>query len=329
MMKSVLALVVALLLIMTGCEKKLEPVPVGEMTAYKDPAYGFHIEYPKEWKQLGTAGKAIFTRSQEVANKFLDPTAGEEGAQVIIEVVQFGGKSAAELMAARKEETKQYAQLGTDEKVTVGGKEATRVPYTIKVTSKTNISGYEIFVPGDTALYVLEFAGYGDQFTAHAAVFDAMLKTFQLPVIVAKVPGVWQASANAETYDSKFFTMKYPDNLNFVSVPKGDKDLVMEMRADRQDCSIHIDVFGAKGLTVDKVWEQNKGRYKARGTGETTIGGEKSFWVDYAPAAGINSRAYFTVKSDKVIRVTVNYFAQQKDAYFTAFESCVKSITLK
>ena len=329
MIKSYLALCTFLAFVIAGCEKKIEPVPVGEMNQYKDPAYGFRLDYPKDWKQLGEAGKAKFAKSQEVMNKFLDPRSGEEGAQVVAEVIDYQGKTFDEILDSRKEDLKQIAQLGANEKLTVGGKEATKVPYSIRVTSKTNITGYEIYVPGDTAIYMLDFEGWGDYYAAHAAVFDAMLKSFVLPVIVPKSPGIWQASANLENYDSKFFTMKYPDNLNFVQMNKGDRDLVMEMRADRQDCSIHIDVFGAKGLAVDKVWEQNKGRYKAKSTGEGTVDGLKSFWVEYTPAANINSRAYFVVKNDKVIRVTVNYFAPQKDVYFPVFDNCVKSLKLK
>src|SRR6202008_3165306 len=105
-------------------------------------------------------------------------------------------------------------------------------------------------------------------------------------VIVEKKPDVWQASGNLESYNgATFFTMQYPDNLEFVQVPKGNNDFAMEMRADRRDCSIHIDVFGAKGLTVEKVWDQNKGRYKSKGTGNATIDGNKAFWVDYTPMA--------------------------------------------
>jgi hypothetical protein len=123
--------------------------------------------------------------------------------------------------------------------------------------------------------------------------------------------------------------MKYPDNMEFVTVKKGNNDFAMEMRADRLDCSIHIDVFGAKGLTVDKVWEQNKGRYKSRGTGNATIDGNKAFWVDYSVMANVSSRAYFVVKGDKVVRATLNWFTAQKDIYFPALEGCVTSLKLK
>jgi len=327
-MKNILLFCFVFFFAVVGCQKKVEKVPVGEMNDYKDPAYGFKIKYPKDWLQLGTAGKALFCKSQEVANKFLDPRTGEEGAEVTVEVMH--GRAVDSLINASKEDLKQIAQLKPDEKVAVASKQATKVSYSIRVTSKANIDGYNIYVPGDTAVYRLEFAGYGEQYPAHSLVFDAMLASFELPVVVAKRSETWQASPNFEKYTSDYFTMQYADNLNFVSQNKGDKDLVIEMRADRQDCSIHVDVFGAKKLPVEKVWEQNKGKYKAKGTGETTIDGAKAYWVDYSPPVkDVSSRAYFVVKNDKVVRITINWFVPQKDIYFPAFEKCVNSIKLK
>ncbi|HEV8539158.1 MAG TPA: PsbP-related protein [Bacteroidota bacterium] len=330
-MKSIVVSIALVAVFFAGCpEKKTEPVPVGEMSEYKDPGYGFKIKYPMDWKQLGTTGKAVFAKSQEIIDKFQNPASGIEGAMVTAEVVRYDGKTAADLIAANKEELKQSETLtlGPDEQTTVAGKPATKVPYSIKVTSKTNITGFEIFIPGDTALYKLHLVGFGEQFGAHAAVFDAMVKSYELPVIVLKKPDVWAPSPNEDTYKSAFFTMSYPENLEMVDVKKGNNDFAMEMRADRRDCSIHIDVFGAKGLTVEKVWEQNKSRYKAKAKGNSTIDGNQAFWVDYSPVSNINSRAYFVVKNDKVIRGTLNWFAPQKDVYFPAFEKCINSLKI-
>lgn len=335
-MFAVLSAIAVVLLI--GCgEQKTPPVPVGEMNDYRDPAYGFKIQYPKEWKMLGTAGSAVFAKSQEVLDKFLDPRSGLPGAQVRVDVVQYGGKAFPDVIAAAKDDMKQLnyqiAAEGTmpEGPTQIGGKEALQFGYLIKATTKTNIYGHEIWVKGDTAVYKLDFEGYGDQYAAHAAVFDAMLKSFELPIIVAKKSDVWQPSPNLDTYPGgDFFTMKYPENLSIVQVGKGGNDFAMEMQSpDRRDCSIHIDVFGAKKLTVDKVWEQNKGRYKARGTGSTSVDGEKALWVDYSVMKDVNSRAWFVVKNDKVVRITVNYYAPQKDVYFPVFEKCVASIKLK
>jgi len=148
-------------------------------------------------------------------------------------------------------------------------------------------------------------------------------------VIVAKRPDIWQPSANLDTYKCDFFTMEYPDNLEFVDAKKGNFDLAMERRADRFDCTIHIDVFGAKGLMVEKVWEQNKGTYKATATGNATIDGNKTIWVNDSPRKDINRRTYFVVKNDKVIRATLTWYTPQKDVYFPVFEKSVNSIKLK
>jgi hypothetical protein len=327
---TVLAGLLALTLLQ-GCGKKeVLPVPVGKMNEYKDPGFGFVIQYPENWLQLGTVGKALFTESQEMATKFIDPSRGIEGGRVMVEALPYEGKTPEALIADAKESlTEQQAEMSPQTTVTVGGKPSVKIPYTIQATSKTKIYGYEIYVPGDTALYKITVEGYGDQFNAYTGVFDAMVNSFVVPVVVVKKPDVWQPSATMSPLDSKFFTMSYPDNMEFVDVKKGDKDYVVELRADRQDVSIHVDVFGAVGLTVDKVWEQNKSRYKARGSGETTIDGAKTFWVDYSPMANISSRAYFTVKNDKVVRTTLNWFAPKKEVYFPVLEGMVKSMKLK
>lgn len=315
-----------------GCgENKLEPVKVGEMNEYKDPGYGFKIQYPKEWRQLGNTGKALFAKSQEVVEKFQNPTTGEEGAMVSAEVIKYDGKKPDEVIQAAKDELKQAATLGADEQTTIGGKPATKFSYSIPVTKKKSITGYEIFVQGDTAMYKLDVVGYGDQFTAHAAVFEAMLKSYELPVVVLKKPDTWTASGTMDSYKCDFFTIEYPDNLEFVDAKKGKFDLAMERRADRFDCTIHIDVFGAQKLTLEKVWEQNKSRYKAKGSGQTTIDGTPAQWVDYTGSAAnkVDSRAYFVVKNDKVIRITLNYYAPQKNTYFPVFEKSVTSMKLK
>src|SRR5881628_663916 len=107
-MKSIVLLFGLLMVIFAGCEpKKVEPVPVSEMNDYRDPGYGFKMKYPKDWLQLGTTGKAVFAKSQEVVDKFQNPQTGIEGAMVAAEVIRFEGQSPADLMASRKEDMKQ------------------------------------------------------------------------------------------------------------------------------------------------------------------------------------------------------------------------------
>lgn len=322
--------------LLLGCGKtEVPPVPVGEMTEYKDPLYNFTISYPKDWKQLGTSGKALFTKSQEIADKFLDPQSpGIEGAQMVVEVISYEGNTLSALASQSKAALEDIGvSVDPEAQVAIGDTQGIKLRYSYQATSSSKIFGYEIFVAGgdlDTAAYKITVQGFGDQFNAHTALFDAMVASFKVPVIVEKEPDEWQASQNMSKLDSPFLTLSYPDNMEFVQVKKDDKDYVMGMRADRQDVSIHVDVFGAVGLTVDKVWEQNKDNYnRSRGSGETTIDGLKTLWVDYSPMRNVNSRAYFVVKNDKVIRTTLNWFAPQRNVYFPVLEAMVKSIKLK
>ncbi len=87
--------------------------------------------------------------------------------------------------------------------------------------------------------------------------------------------------------------------------------------------------MAAKKLTVEKVFDQNKGKYKARGTGKATIGGAPALYVAYAPASQVDSRAYFTVHNDKVLRVSMNWYKPQEKEYILAFEKIIGSITYK
>ena len=330
-MKFLLILSGILAFLFFGCgEQKPQPVPVGEMQEYHDPGYGFTIKYPKEWKQLGTTGQAVFAKSGEVLDKFRDPRAGIEGAEVSVDVIPYAGKSAGDIISQTKEDLKaNNAEISPDQATSIAGKQGTTVAYRIQATTKTSIFGQYIFTPGDTAIYRLNLEGYGAQYDAHKAVFDAMIQSFQIPVVVAKKPDVWNPSSNLYAFTSPYFTMKYPENMENAPANKGNNDFAMEVRADRYDCSIHADVFGAKALTVDKVWDQNKARYHAKATGTTTIDGNKTYWVDYSLRKDINSRAYFVVKNDKVVRITLNWFAPQKDIYFPVFEKTVTTMTLK
>ena len=330
-MKSTIAILSALVLTLIGCgSPKVEIVPVGEMNQYTDPGYGFTVQYPKEWKNYGNTGKAVFAKSQEVLDKFLDPRTGVEGEQIAVEVLPYAGKTAEVLMQGIKDDLKtQNAEVKPDQQTTVGGKPAVAIDYRVQATTKTSIYGQVVMVQGDTALYKIDFEGYGGQYDAHVNVNAAVLKSFTPPIVVARKPDVWNPAQNMAEFDTKYFSIKYPENMEFVDVNKGNNEFAMERRADRRDCSIHIDVFGAKNLTVDKVWDQNKGKYRAKNTGTSAIDGAKAYWVDYVPMSNINSRAYFVVKNDKVIRITVNWFAPQKDIYFTVFEKAINSIKLK
>ena len=314
-----------------GCaqEKKMDPVPVGEMQEYHDPGIGFSFNHPKGWIVNAQVGRVRLYNAQDVEQKFLVPTGqGSRGVEISVEASKVSNP-AAQAQGIKDELKTSGVHLGQEEAVTVSGASGTKVPYTANWGGGNIIYGHRIFVPLDTMLYDLTFSGFGEFYGAYATIFDESLRSFKLPAPKEKGRDETLPSETLTIYDTKFFSFEYPENYNFTNAPKGTNDLVVELRGVRQDCSIRFDVFGAKGLTVDKVFEQNKGKYKATGTGSTTITGQPAHFLTYAATPTVERRFYFIVKNDKVIRVTMDWHKPQRDAYIPIYDKVIASIKLK
>jgi hypothetical protein len=130
-------------------------------------------------------------------------------------------------------------------------------------------------------------------------------------------------------YDAKMFTFLYPENFNFTNPPKGKNEMVVGLRGQRQDCNILFDVFGAQGLTLEKVFAQNKGRYKGAVEGKATIGGQPALTLTLSAAKDVERRVYFSMKNDKVVRITMDWFKPQRTEYLAAYEKVIASIKFK
>ena len=105
--------------------------------------------------------------------------------------------------------------------------------------------------------------------------------------------------------------------------------MVVGLRGQRQDCNVLFDVFGAQGLTLEKVFAQNKGRYKGAVEGKVTIGGQPALTLTLSAAKDVERRVYFAVKNDKVVRITMDWFKPQRTEYLAAYEKVITSIKFK
>jgi len=318
-------------ILLAGCggETKIEPVPVGAMESYRDPGYGYSLHFPKEWVANTQVGRASFYNRQDVDKKFLDPTGPyPDGVVIMVEIIK-GSTPDQEKKRIIDEMTKNGFVLMPEQPVTVNGKPGTKFTYSGQWTKNVKESGEHLFVPHDTLLYDIRFAGFAGLYEAHRAVFDASLGSFQFPKPV--VPGRDQSlpSETSSEYNGRLFVFQYPDNFNFTSPPKGSNEEVVELRGVRQDCSIRLDVFGAKGLTVEKVFDQNKGKFRATSMGSPTVGGQPARSLTYQVASNVERRFVFMVKNDKVYRVTLDWFRPQRDEYIAAYEKVLASIRIK
>jgi len=318
------------LLCFAGCgeEKKMEPVKPGDMETYRDPGFGYSIQYPKGWMPNAEVGRAGFYSAQDVDKKFLDPT-GQFPDGVMIGVTVIRSASADTAKKIMDDMVKSGFVVARPETVSVGGRPGVRYGYSGLYTKTVKESGEHIYVPSDTVVYDIRCAGFGGYYDAYKAVFDAAIATLQFPkpVVAGRDPTL--PSENTAEVSGKLFSITYPDNFTQLGVPKGTNDEVIELRGVRQDCSIRVDVFGAKGLTVEKVFDQNKGKYKATGTGKATVSGLPALSLTYAATPNVQRRFYFVVKNDKVFRVTMDWYRPQADEYMKAYDKTINSLKIK
>ncbi len=320
--------------VLAGCGKKeIPPVPVGEMVDYKDPGYGFHIQYPKGWMANAEVGRAQFFSAQDVDKRFLDPDGGFPDGVMIAATLTKTTSPDVQRDSVIAQKTAMGYQITQPEQITIADKPATSYHYTARYHSGME-SGEYVFINVDTALYLIHFAGFGDIAKAHKDVFAASLKTFQFPKAVPKgadatLPSETYTDGELKVGDKHFFTYSYPDNFNYANPPKGSFELSVELRAYRQDCSVRFDVFDAKGANIDMVFDQNKGKYRPTGTGKASIGGEQAQYVAYVPSKDVSSRAYFVVHAGKAFRITTNWYKPQEKEYLGVFDKVLTSIKFK
>ncbi len=323
---ALLVLIGVLSLAGCGQEKKMEPVAVGEMQHYLDPGIGFSIDHPAGWIVNAQVGRIRIYNAQGVDKKFIDPTsAGTPGVEISVDLIKTANP-AGRIQEIKAGMVDANYQVGEESQVSVANSPGTKIPYTANYGGANIIHGHHVLVPADSALYDLGFSGFGGHYEAYAAIFDAVLTSFTLPK--AKEPGRDETlpSETFSKYITDYFSFDYPDNFNFTSPAKGKNDLVVELRGVRQDCSIRFDVFGAEGLDVDKVFEQNKGNYRNAASKKTTVGGEPAWNLTYSPTPAVERSFYFVVRNNKVIRATLDWYKPQRDEYMKAYDTVVASI---
>lgn len=318
-------------LLLAGCggEKHIEPVKVGEMDSYRDPGYGYSLQYPRGWVANTQVGRASFFSLTDVDKKFLDPVGPyPDGVVIMVDIIKAAVPD-QEKKRIIDEMAKNGFVLTPEQPVMVNGKAGMKFTYSGQWSKNVKESGEHIFVPIDTLLYDIRFAGFAGLFEAHRAVFNASLGSIQFPKPV--VPGRDQTlpTGTMSDYSGKLFAFQYPDNFNFTNAPKGNNEEVVELRGVRQDCSIRIDVFGAKGLTVEKVFDQNKGKFRATATGNATVGGQPARTLTYQVTSNVERRFVFVVKNDKVYRITLDWYRPQRDDYLASYDKVIASIRIK
>jgi hypothetical protein len=320
-------------LVFSACSRSPKTATIAEWEQYKEPYLQFSVRYPKDWV-LGTEGSMISVySSQDAAKKFLDPSSkAPDGVEVVVSAVK--PKPFLTLNAfvdsVRSDLSESGFRVDSAEAVSVDGVAGQQFFYTGSYSEGVTLSAVRLIAVKDSTFYSILYAGFNEMYPAYRSVFDTVSSSLQFPQRAAAPADPSLPSPTFTKLSNAYLEILYPDNFDpSYPVPKGEVSYSLELRGYRQDCTIRIDVFPSKGLTVEKIVEQNAQFYKETSKGGATIDGLRSLFINYSPARNIGSRVYFLVKGDRMYRIILNYFQPLKSEFLPAFEKSATYLHIK
>lgn len=327
-------LILTIGLLFMACDKKVKAPAITEWTQYQDPFFRVSFSYPKGWHLVGEPHKVILYSSQESMQKFFDPTfEGPIGAQIIVTAERDSLSSLSKYVGTFESDKKAEGfVIQSKKEITMDGLAADEFQYSGQFDKKTKLTAIRTFTLKDSTIYYVHFGAYNELFEPYKVVYDSVIASLVLPKprVFAKNVDPSLPVAETDKFSNEVLELTYPANFSPSLKPAGkDIQFSMELKGYRQDCFVTIDVRPAKGLSLEKVIEQNTKNMKSTGKGSTTIAGEKASYVNETPIKSIDRRTYFVVKNDKFYRVIFTYYSPMKKDFLPAFEKTVASLRLK
>jgi hypothetical protein len=336
--KKIILFLLTAFALLPGC-KKNAAVDIKEWAQFQDQFFKVSFTYPKDWIVVTDAKKVTISSSAEAAEKFFDHDSRKaDGIQIVIESLR--GDSLQDYV--------KYIQDIKDSKMAEGfnvkdiedtkieGLAAKKITYSGAYDENTKISIICAATLKDSAIYYVQYSAFNKLFEPNKFVFDSVMASLQLPQKIIIEKGVDPAIpiAQIERYSDNYLQLEYPANFSSSDVAKkGDVMSAVRFmgntKVSRNDCTIDIDVRPAKKLSLEKVVDQNSKFFKATSKGNTTIGGEKSIFLNYSLVKNVDSRVYFVVNNDKIFRIIFNYYSPMKQDFLPPFEKVVASIRFK
>jgi hypothetical protein len=338
MKNKVILFLLVVIVILPGCSKNAA-VEIKEWTQFQDQFFKVSFNYPKVWVVVTEPTKVVVSSSAEAAEKFFDRDSRKaDGVQVVIasersDSLQDFVKYVRDFKATKESEGYKVSEM---EDAKINGLDAKKISYSGVIDEKTKIKAIYVATLKDSTIYYVQYAAFNDLFVPYKPEFDSILASLILPQKIVIPKGINPAIplAQVEKYSDNYIQLEYPANFGPNELSKKG-DMISGVRfagnkdGMRNDCDINIDIRPAKGLTLDKVVEQNSKKIKAIPKSSTTIGGEKAVYFNEIPQKSIERRTYFVVKNDKFFRVMLTYYAPMKKDFLPAFEKVIASIRLK
>lgn len=334
-----IALALAGIIALSGCSYKAKPVPIEGLELVKDEIRLFEMKVPTNWfKQTRKGDLIVSTTTPTIGNRFMKFGKGEGGGKVELRVIPIDSTNPSidTMIKRSKLEFEDDLDRYTISQATLGGKPAKKLSVKFdQADGEFQLESY--FAENDSLVTIVTVAAFGKTFEDYQKEFTEILasvKLAQRPVVVEKTEtatptGPEPPSDTLRSYNAPDFSIEIPQNFEGK---KGQSSGLSSMSflGSRFDCTIQVDVFDAsKQNDLNKIIEQNKARYQGAGQVASTINGQKAYYFNYNPAANVAARAYFTVKGNKMFRITLNWYKPEQAVYLPLFERCVTTVKLK
>jgi len=321
--------------ILATCGKKTETLTVTGWDQYKDPYLGISFKYPQTWPLVPEGGRFSLFSSADVMNRFYDYSIkGKDGIRIIVSIQKMDTLQTLEqyINGLKTDLTSSGYDISTTEAGQLAKLPASQIHYSGAIDSKTRIEALQIAAMNDSSLYTVKYEAFNELFAPYKAVYDTVLATLRLPLPKVAEPGVDPSipSTKFEKFENDRLSISYPDNFETsVSQPKAPTEFSLDIKGYRQDSFVHIDIIPAKGVSAEKIVEQNARFFKETSRGTATIEGISTTFINYSPVKDIQSRVYFLVKNDRFYRVIFNYYAPMRKDFLPVFEKMVGSLVTK
>lgn len=336
-MKQTLVVLAVMAAFVAGCNRTPDVPPIAEWDTYSDQFFRVTFTQPKGWQVQTEPSRVTITSSVEAMEKFFDPYAKKPaGAQLIVSGEKQDSVTTLDAVveAYKTGLTESGFQITATNEITIDSLRAVEVVYGGRFDENTALRAVRAYAYKDTVVYYVHFGGFNEYYEPYRSVYDSAVKTLVLPKpkVAAKAVDPALPAEAVTRLDNERLTVQYPENYGVtLGKPSGEVEYSLTIKGTyRDDIKVTMDVRPAKGLTVDKIVEQNvKNLSRVSTPKDASISGLSGKMVTYVPTRGIDARMYFVVKDDKFYRIIVFWPTALQKETLPALEKVIASLKLK
>lgn len=326
---------VMVILSLVACAKEKAKLQIAGWEKYEDMYTRTAFTYPKGWTLVQEGTRISVYSSPDAVNRFVDLQGeGRDAVRMVVSSEKLDTLETIEHFMTRFRNDMiasgyDASSIGDSQ---LAGMAAKSLEYSGFLDAKNRHAVKRVSAVKDSLLFTASYEGLNELFGEAKAVFDTLLATLRLPEPTAKASPEEEVAPSAKfvSFENRFLKISYPDNFEVSTpAPKAPYEFSMDIRGYRQDSYIHLDIMPAKGLSPEKVVEQNAKFYKEISRGTSRVSGVSTTYLNYSPMKEIQSRVYFLVNNDKIYRIIFNYYSPMEDAYLPAFEKALASLAVK